>query len=130
MYKAEDAASITVLGLLNHVNINHLKRFQYSFLENTTVETVSSNDCCNTSIIKTCTAKVSSSAYTVSYVFSSCMRNVIDEMATYECGVILFMISLYWGSKVHPANGITDESEIKCCTGTVLSNLVLGDKTE
>ena len=58
-----------------------------------------------------CTANMNSSTDTVKYVFSSCTRNVINEMATYECGVILFMISLYWGSKLHPANGILDDSQ-------------------
>ena len=58
-----------------------------------------------------CTANMNLSTDTVNYVFSSCTRNVINEMATYECGVILFMISLYWGSKLHPANGILDDSQ-------------------
>ena len=57
------------------------------------------------------TANVSPSAYTINYEFSSCMRNVKNEMATYECGVILFMISLCWGSELHPATGILDDSQ-------------------
>ena len=64
------------------------------------------DDYCDTSIINMCTANMSSLAYTINYEFSSSMRNIINEMATYECGMILFMISLYWGSKLHPANGI------------------------
>ena len=38
------------------------------------------------------------------------MRNVIYEMAPYECGVILFMISLCWGSALQPANEVLNDS--------------------
>ena len=38
------------------------------------------------------------------------MRNVIYEMALYECGVILFMISLCWGSALQPANEVLNDS--------------------
>ena len=49
------------------------------------------------------------------------MRNVINKMATYECGVILFMITLYWSSKLHPAAGIHSQrssavQELSCPT--------------